>query len=103
MSTSGAGQPPGPVPATRTTRGTGSGAVGGGTGGTDPGGAAAAAAGGRPPVQRTGGEPALPAPRPYDFGVLHLPELRALRRESRRDEADLSYLRRLFQGRIDIL
>lgn len=35
--------------------------------------------------------------------MLRLAELRALRRESQRDEADLSYLRRLFQGRIDIL
>ncbi|MFJ2651257.1 hypothetical protein ACIO1C_31615 [Streptomyces sp. NPDC087420] len=59
--------------------------------------------GGRPPVQRTGGEGVLPAPRPYDFTVLRLPELRALRRDSQRDEADLSYLRRLLQGRIDIL
>ncbi|QIQ06993.1 ABC transporter substrate-binding protein [Streptomyces liangshanensis] len=57
----------------------------------------------RPPVQRTGGEGVLPAPRPYDFTVLRLPELRALRRDSQRDEADLSYLRRLLQGRIDIL
>ncbi|GAA3372812.1 hypothetical protein GCM10020367_29890 [Streptomyces sannanensis] len=30
-------------------------------------------------------------------------ELRALRRDSRRDEADLSYVRRLLHGRIDIL
>jgi hypothetical protein len=35
--------------------------------------------------------------------VLRLPELRSLRRDSQRDEADLSYLRRLLQGRIDIL
>jgi hypothetical protein len=54
-------------------------------------------------VQRAGGEGVLPAPRPYDFTVLQLPELRALRRDSQRDEADLSYLRRLLQGRIDIL
>ncbi|MFD5034447.1 ABC transporter substrate-binding protein [Streptomyces sp. NPDC058220] len=90
MTTSGAGQPPGPVPTTRTTSGTGSGA-------------AAGPAGKRPPVQRLGAEGSLPAPRPYDFGVLELPELRTLRRDSQRDEADLSYLRRLLQGRIDIL
>lgn len=48
-------------------------------------------------------EGSLPAPRPYDFAVLRLPELRELRRDSQRDEADLSYLRRLLQGRIDIL
>jgi len=32
-----------------------------------------------------------------------LPELRVLRRDAQRDEADLSYVRRLLQGRIDIL
>ncbi|MCL7380312.1 ABC transporter substrate-binding protein [Streptomyces sp. 35G-GA-8] len=103
MSTSGAGQAPGPVPTTRTTTGTGSGPAAGP--GTDhgPGAAGPGSGGPRPPVQRTGGEGTLPAPRPYDFGVLRLPELRALRRDSQRDEADLSYLRRLLQGRIDIL
>lgn len=35
--------------------------------------------------------------------MLRLPELRALRRDSQRDEADLSYVRRLLHGRIDIL
>lgn len=34
---------------------------------------------------------------------LGLPELRALRQSARREEADLSYLRRLLHGRIDIL
>ncbi|MFE2944059.1 ABC transporter substrate-binding protein [Streptomyces sp. NPDC059255] len=99
-STSGAGQPkqrsrpPGPAPATRTTSGVGSGGpVGGGPGGRVGGGAPG---GGE-------GTAALPAPRPYDFSVLLLPELRALRRDSHRDEGDLSYLRRLLQGRIDIL
>lgn len=37
------------------------------------------------------------------FGGLRLPELRTLRRDAQRDEADLSYVRRLVQGRIDIL
>ncbi len=32
-----------------------------------------------------------------------LPELRAMRRDAQRNEADLSYVRRLLQGRIDIL
>jgi hypothetical protein len=32
-----------------------------------------------------------------------LPELRTLRRDAQQEEADLSYLRRLLQGRIDIL
>ncbi|MCX4763132.1 aerial mycelium formation protein [Streptomyces sp. NBC_01275] len=34
---------------------------------------------------------------------LSLPELRTLRQGAQRDEADLSYVRRLLQGRIDIL
>ncbi|MCB5166194.1 ABC transporter substrate-binding protein [Streptomyces bambusae] len=54
----------------------------------------------RPPLQRT------PARLPDDapgLGGLRLPELRTLRREAQRDEADLSYVRRLLQGRIDIL
>ncbi len=57
----------------------------------------------RPPAQRTD-SPRLPsdAPEP-DLTALSLPELRTLRREAQRDEADLSYLRRLLQGRIDIL
>lgn len=87
----------------------------------------------RPPVQRTdspalpvdpaesaeavkSAEPAAPADPPEPSGpaeptdpagpgltALSLPELRALRRQAQRDEADLSYVRRLLQGRIDIL
>ncbi|WP_374104383.1 AmfC protein [Streptomyces sp. ISL-43] len=53
----------------------------------------------RPPAQRTG---AADAP-PVATAALGLPELRALRRDAQRDEADLSYVRRLLQGRIDIL
>ncbi|MFB8089914.1 ABC transporter substrate-binding protein [Streptomyces sp. NPDC055992] len=57
----------------------------------------------RPPVQRTGqGDDAGDGARP-ELGSLRLPELRALRRDAQRDEADLSYVRRLVQGRIDIL
>lgn len=67
----------------------------------------------RPPVQRTD-SPMLPADPPApdppapdltapDLTALRLPELRALRRDAQRDEADLSYVRRLLQGRIDIL
>ncbi len=59
--------------------------------------AAASASAARPPAQRTGDS---------DAGVLsllRLPELRALRRDSQRNEADLSYVRRLLHGRIDIL
>ncbi len=55
----------------------------------------------RPPQQRTA-DP-LPEPPQYDLPALRLPELRTLRRDAHRDEADLSYVRRLLQGRIDIL
>jgi len=59
----------------------------------------------RPPVQRTDSPgPHLPAgPPERDLTMLSLPELRTLRRDAQRDEADLSYVRRLLQGRIDIL
>ncbi|MFF0160228.1 aerial mycelium formation protein [Streptomyces sp. NPDC005263] len=57
----------------------------------------------RPPVQRTD-SPRMPADPPEPgLDVLSLPALRTLRRDAQRDEADLSYLRRLLQGRIDIL
>ncbi|MFG2604159.1 aerial mycelium formation protein [Streptomyces sp. NPDC048514] len=57
----------------------------------------------RPPAQRGDG-PALPMEPPEpELARLSLPELRALRRDAQRDEADLSYVRRLLQGRIDIL
>ncbi|GAP49083.1 hypothetical protein [Streptomyces azureus] len=57
----------------------------------------------RPPTQRTDSPP-LPSDAPeHELAALSLPELRTLRREAQRDEADLSYLRRLLQGRIDIL
>ncbi|MFC8510640.1 ABC transporter substrate-binding protein [Streptomyces sp. NPDC057411] len=57
---------------------------------------------GRPPVQRGAEHELAERPRP-DLGTLRLPELRALRREAQGDEADLSYVRRMLQGRIDIL
>jgi hypothetical protein len=75
----------------------------------------------RPPAQRNAGQAApvvpaapavpvtaissllAPAPPGHDLTVLRLSELRALRRDAQRDEADLSYVRRLLQGRIDIL
>src|SRR5207244_1775351 len=69
----------------------------------------------RPPAQRTDspdgpdsgegpGGPQLPAgPPEHDLAVLTLSELRTLRRDAQREEADLSYVRRLLQGRIDIL
>ncbi|MGW8374192.1 ABC transporter substrate-binding protein [Streptomyces sp. ODS28] len=58
----------------------------------------------RPPRQRDRSpyevlcEPATP-----DLHALRLPELRTVRREAQQEEADLSYVRRLLQGRIDIL
>ncbi|KUJ65337.1 hypothetical protein ACZ90_49270 [Streptomyces albus subsp. albus] len=42
-------------------------------------------------------------PAPPLLDGLRLAELRGLRRASQREEADLSYVRRLLQGRIDIL
>ncbi|MEV6169045.1 aerial mycelium formation protein [Streptomyces sp. NPDC051954] len=59
----------------------------------------------RPPAQRTDSPwpwPATASPE-HDLTALSLPELRTLRRDAQRDEADLSYVRRLLQGRIDIL
>ncbi|MFD8426329.1 MULTISPECIES: RsiG family protein [Streptomyces] len=57
----------------------------------------------RAPVQRTD-SPELPAEPPErDLTALGLPEVRTLRRDAQREEADLSYVRRLLQGRIDIL
>jgi hypothetical protein len=38
-----------------------------------------------------------------NLGALGLEELRELRRQAQEDEADLSYLRRLLHGRVDIL
>ncbi|MFF7331107.1 hypothetical protein [Streptomyces sp. NPDC008150] len=95
MSTPSTGQPPGPVPLTRVH-------------GTQA---------QRPPAQRSDSSDAPPVPAPpapahpgadphrseAGLPVLRLPELRALRRTAQRDEADLSYVRRLLQGRIDIL
>ncbi|WP_445520896.1 RsiG family protein [Streptomyces sp. NEAU-174] len=69
----------------------------------------------RPPIQRGGrlaDSAAVTAPAVTStstsaaasgLNTLRLPELRALRRSAQREEADLSYLRRLLQGRIDIL
>ncbi|MGW8766470.1 RsiG family protein [Streptomyces sp. NPDC055815] len=100
MSAPGTGPTPsGPVPLIRS-----------GTRGGGPGGGPVT----RPPVQRSA-EPAdrtqpdrlqpdrlQPGSQP-DLGALRLPELRALRRDAQSDEADLSYVRRMLQGRIDIL
>lgn len=91
MSTHGTGQSPGAVPVARPGV---SGSTGGGTSISTM----------RPPVQRTGqGDDAGEGAARPDLTALRLPELRALRRDAQRDEADLSYVRRLVQGRIDIL
>ncbi|MGQ4381895.1 RsiG family protein [Streptomyces sp. SAS_270] len=89
-------QPPGTVSLTRATpRERNGGAAG--TGGR-PGGVVI-----RPPAQRTDSTLLAPQPPLHDLAVLRLAELRTLRRDAQRDEADLSYVRRLLQGRIDIL
>jgi hypothetical protein len=51
----------------------------------------------------SGGPGAGAAPGPASLSGLTLDGLRALRRRAQSEEADLSYLRRLLQGRIDIL
>ncbi|MFI6338428.1 AmfC protein [Streptomyces sp. NPDC050535] len=89
MSTPSTGQPPGVVSLTRTSPRVGRTTEGVGV----------TTVAGRPPVQRTESRP----PAAADLAVLRLPELRVLRRDAQRDEADLSYVRRLLQGRIDIL
>lgn len=90
MSTHGTGQSPGAVPVARP-----------GISGNSGTGTSISTM--RPPVQRTGqGDDTGDGARP-DLGTLNLPALRALRRDAQRDEADLSYVRRLVQGRIDIL
>ncbi|MFF3739961.1 aerial mycelium formation protein [Streptomyces sp. NPDC002566] len=119
MSTVGAAKPAGRCPAAAATTGegvpggAGADSTGGGTGagtagtgtGAGPTGGRAAARPQRPPVQRTDSPPrGLPVEPPApDLPRLSLPELRTLRRDAQRDEADLSYVRRLLQGRIDIL
>ncbi|WP_367043420.1 ABC transporter substrate-binding protein [Streptomyces sp. Je 1-332] len=56
----------------------------------------------RPPRQRTAGAVLSEQPE-HDIAALLLRELRELRRDAQQNEADLSYVRRLLQGRIDIL
>ncbi|MFJ4828101.1 ABC transporter substrate-binding protein [Streptomyces bacillaris] len=99
MSTYGAGQSPGPAPGAPT------GGVPAGTGTSTSTGIATGTL--RSPVRPIvpGGLASVPEQGGGEagFGGLRLPELRTLRREAQRDEADLSYVRRLVQGRIDIL
>jgi hypothetical protein len=83
MSTPSTGQPPGAVSLTRMS-------------------AARRAKVPRPPMQRTGSAVLSEQPE-HDLATLLLRELRELRRDAQQNEADLSYVRRLLQGRIDIL
>ena len=83
MSTPSTGQPPGPVSLTRMSAARGTNVP-------------------RPPTQRTGSA-VLPDEPEHDLSALLLRELRELRRDAQQNEADLSYVRRLLQGRIDIL
>lgn len=55
----------------------------------------------KPSAPRSAGVPAVPSPEAVR--ALDLATVRTLRREAQREESDLSYLRRLLQGRIDIL
>ncbi len=90
MSTTGAGRTPSGVPTART------GTIPGDTRASGPVSAGSVAPGASGP----GSTPSEDAP---DVRLLRLPEVRRLRRAAQQDEADLSYLRRLLQGRIDIL
>ncbi|WP_217691175.1 ABC transporter substrate-binding protein [Streptomyces sp. KAI-26] len=99
MSTYGAGQSPGPA------QGAPTGGVPAGTGTSTSAGTSTGTL--RSPVRPIlpGGLASVPEQGGGEagFGGLRLPELRTLRRDAQRDEADLSYVRRLVQGRIDIL
>ncbi len=60
-------------------------------------------AGQAPTADGPAGAVAAGAAGPPALDGLRLSELRTLRRDAQQEEADLSYLRRLLQGRIDIL
>ena len=107
MSTTGAGRPPGGLPAARTSTAISPGSVSGtatpssalppqphgGNEGSD----------GEQTAARTDCLDRLDPPGHPDPRGLRLPEVRALLRRAQQEEGDLSYLRRLLQGRIDIL
>ncbi|MFP8903252.1 RsiG family protein [Streptomyces atacamensis] len=128
MSTAGTGRTPGAVPTAReaasTTASTAASAASAGAEETVPAGAAraagAASAGPPPGADGTTGAngaddtddtdgtddatPAVPHDaEPPELTALRLPQLRELRRQAQQEEADLSYVRRLVQGRVDIL
>ncbi|CAL9457373.1 hypothetical protein SUDANB106_02588 [Streptomyces sp. enrichment culture] len=131
MSTAGTGRTPGAVPTAReaasTTASTTASAASAGAAETVPAGAAraaGAASAGPPPGadgaigtdgatgangadDTDGTDDATPAvphdAEPPELTALRLPQLRELRRQAQQEEADLSYVRRLVQGRVDIL
>lgn len=105
MSTAGTGRTPGAVPAARgaasTTTSTTDSAAPAGAAETAPAGAGADAGGA---TGAGGAPPAVPHDaEPPELTGLRLPQLRELRRQAQQEEADLSYVRRLIQGRVDIL
>lgn len=110
MSSSGAGRPTPPVPTARSGPAADRRPRPPGPRSPDGGPAQAAQAGPRSAVPAPVGATAtamLAAPGPVEPSApldgLGLPELRRLRRLAQQEEADLSYVRRLLHGRIDIL
>ncbi|MFG3254356.1 ABC transporter substrate-binding protein [Streptomyces sp. NPDC048172] len=101
MSTTGAGRTPGGVPAARAGAAPATASAAPAASATTPA-TPAASVRARTPQQR-GHHEALREPGRPELHTLRLPELRTLRRSAQQDEADLSYVRRLLQGRIDIL
>ncbi|NUU25811.1 MAG: hypothetical protein HOV68_30540, partial [Streptomycetaceae bacterium] len=57
----------------------------------------------KPPARDPETPGSAPDPEADPVRALDLEAVRTLRREAQREESDLSYLRRLLQGRIDIL
>ncbi|MFP8885677.1 RsiG family protein [Streptomyces mangrovi] len=109
MSTAGTGRTPGAVPAAREAASTTDSTTASTTGSAAP-----ACAAKTPPAEAgadAGGAtgaggvpPAVPHDaEPPELTGLRLPQLRELRRQAQQEEADLSYVRRLIQGRVDIL
>ncbi|MFH0243690.1 ABC transporter substrate-binding protein [Streptomyces sp. HK10] len=98
MSTAGTGRTPGAVRAAREAESTTTSAAPACAAG------AAGAASAGPPAGRDGAFAAATHDTgPPELTGLRLPQLRELRRQAQQEEADLSYVRRLIQGRVDIL
>lgn len=109
MSSPGAGRPTPPVPTARSSPAADRRARPPGPRAPDgsPAQAAQAARAAAPTPVGAGATAVLAAPGPAaptaPLDALGLPELRLLRRSAQQEEADLSYVRRLLHGRIDIL